>query len=274
MMVLRHGAICRPCGCHDMVTRNLNVRPRGALAGRRALCSGDCTMLHFEHFTHISFDCYGTLIDWETGILAAVTPVVARRGIALEAEQLLRLYARYEAEQEVGPYKPYRDVLCSVMAGIASELGFVPTTSELQTLPDSVGHWPPFADTVAALTRLQARYKLVILSNIDDAMFAATNPLLQVAFDAVITAQQVGSYKPALQNFQFALNRLGVLPQHVLHVAQSLYHDHVPAKTLGLTTVWVNRQSRIPGTGLTLPAQARPDLAVPDLRSLVDMMGL
>jgi len=231
-------------------------------------------VIPFEHFTYLTFDCYGTLIDWETGILAAVRPILARRGIAAEAEQILRLYVKYEAEQEAGPYKPYRDVLQGVTAGIADELGFVPTAAELQALPDSVGHWPPFADTVAALTRLQTRYKLVIISNIDDAMFADTNALLHVTFDDIITAQQVGSYKPALQNFHVALARLGI-PQHqVLHVAQGLYHDHVPAKALGLTTVWVNRPSRLSGTGLALPVQVTPDLEVPDLRSLVDLMGL
>src|SRR5712691_9977198 len=121
-------------------------------------------MVHFEHFTHLTFDCYGTLIDWETGILTAVMPVLARRGIAAEAEQLLQLYVKYEAEQEAGPYKPYRDVLQGVIAGIGGELGFVPTAAELRALPGSVGHWPPFADTVAALRRLQTRYKLVIIS--------------------------------------------------------------------------------------------------------------
>ena len=231
-------------------------------------------MVPFENFTHLTFDCYGTLIDWETGILTAVLPILARRGIGAEAERLLQLYAKYEAEQEAGPYKPYRDVLQDVMTRIAGELGFVPTAAELQVLPDSVGHWPPFADTVAALTRLQTRYKLVIISNIDDAMFAETNALLHVVFDDIITAQQVGSYKPALQNFHFALARLGVPLQQVLHVAQGLYHDHVPAKALGLTTVWVNRPSRLPGTGLALPVQVSPDLEVPDLQSLVDMMGL
>ena len=231
-------------------------------------------MIPFENFTHLTFDCYGTLIDWETGILEAVRLVLARRGITAEAEQLLRLYVKYEAAQEAGSYKPYRDVLQGVMAGIADELGFVPMAAELQALPDSVGHWPPFADTMAALMRLQTRYKLVIISNIDDTMFAETNALLQVVFDDIITAQQVGSYKPALQNFHVALARLGVPPQQVLHVAQSLHHDHAPAKALGLTTVWVNRPSRLPGTGLALPVQVTPDLEVPDLQSLVALMGL
>ena len=231
-------------------------------------------MVQFDNFTHLTFDCYGTLIDWESGILAAVQSVLARRGIAAEAEHILRLYVKHEAEQEAGPYKPYRDVLQGVMAGIAAALGFAPTTAELQALPDSVGHWPPFADTVAALTRLQTRYKLVIISNIDDAMFAATNTLLQVTFAEIITAQQVGSYKPARRNFHVALARLGVPQQQVLHVAQGLYHDHVPAKALGLTTVWVNRPSRLPGTGLALPVQVTPDLEVPDMQSLAELMGL
>lgn len=122
-------------------------------------------MVHFEHFTYLTFDCYGTLIDWETGILAAVMPLLARRGVAAEAEQILRLYVKYEAQQEAGPYKPYRAILQGVMTGIAGALGFVPTAVELPALPASVGHWPPFADTVAALTRLQTRYKLAIISN-------------------------------------------------------------------------------------------------------------
>jgi len=231
-------------------------------------------VISFENFTHLTFDCYGTLIDWETGILEAMRLVLAHRGITAEAERLLRLYVKHEAVQEAGPYKPYREVLQGVMAGIAGELGFVPTAAELRALPDSVGHWPPFSDTVAALRRLQTRYKLVIISNIDDAMFAETNTLLQVVFDDIITAQQVGSYKPALQNFHFALARLGVPLQQVLHVAQSLHHDHAPAKALGLTTVWVNRPSRLSGTGLALPVQVTPDLEVPDLQSLVALMGL
>ena len=230
--------------------------------------------MDFATFTHLTFDCYGTLIDWETGILAAVTPILARHGVVADAETILQLYVKYEAQQEAGSYKPYREVLQGVMAGMASELGFTPTVSELQSLPDSVGRWPSFADTVAALTRLQTRYKLAIVSNIDDAMFAATNILLQVEFEHIITAQQVRSYKPAPRHFQVALERLGVPQQHVLHVAQSLYHDHVPARALGLTTVWVQRPSRLAGTGLALPAQTVPDLAVPDLQSLIDMMGL
>jgi 2-haloacid dehalogenase len=229
--------------------------------------------LDFQRFTHLTFDCYGTLIDWETGILTALRAIVGRHGVIADEEQILRLYTQYEAQQESGEYRPYRKVLEEVTEGIASELGFAPTPQDRAALADSVGLWPPFPDTVAALVRLKARYKLVILSNIDDTLFAATQQWLKVPFDVVITAQQVRSYKPARAHFQTAVQRLGAQPEQILHVAQSLYHDHVPAKALGFSTVWVNRPSRLTGTGLALPAHVIPDLEVPDLESLADMMG-
>lgn len=231
-------------------------------------------MIDFTQFTHLTFDCYGTLIDWETGILNAVTTVLTRHGVVATPEQILQRYAQFEAEEEAGPYKPYSEVLRGVMAQLATTLGFAPSAADLEALPASVGEWPPFADTVAALQRLKQRYKLVIISNIDDTLFAQSNKLLQVEFDAIITAQQVGSYKPNPANFHFALRRLGVDQRQVLHVAQSLFHDHVPAKALGFTTVWVNRASRLPKTGLALPATVTPDLEVPDMQSLVAAMGL
>ena len=231
-------------------------------------------MLDFNRFTHLTFDCYGTLIDWETGILRAVQPVLQRHGLMALDTAILQLYARHEAEIEAGPYVPYREVLRGVMAGLAAELGFRPDEAELNVLAGSVGEWPPFADTVESLQRLQRRYKLVILSNIDDDLFAATQRQLGVEFDEVITAQQVGSYKPAPAHFETAIARLGVPVSQILHVAQSRYHDHVPAKALGFATVWVNRPSLLPGVGLTMPAEASPDLETPDLRTLVEQMGL
>ena len=231
-------------------------------------------MIAFDRFSHLTFDCYGTLIDWESGILAALRPVFANRNLQVEAERILRLYAKYEATEEAGPYKPYQEVLRGVMAGLAAEFGFDPTVQELEALPNSVRRWPPFPDSVAALNTLQQHnYRLVILSNIDDALFAESNRLLQVQFDAVITAEQVRSYKPSAQNFKYALTRLGASQGQVLHVAQSIYHDHVPAKGLGFTTVWVNRKSLVPGVGVALPANATPDLEVPDMKSLVEAMG-
>jgi len=226
-------------------------------------------MLDFTRFTHLTFDCYGTLIDWENGILDAVGPVLQRHGVNASPVEVLRLYTKMEAEQEARPYQRYRDVLRQVMIGFGAALGFQPSAAELEVLPDSIGRWQPFPDTVPALRRLGERFKLVIVSNIDDAMFGNTAKLLGVKFDDVITAEQVRSYKPALVNFEFTLKRLGVPASQILHVAQSLYHDHMPARRLGFGTVWINRPSRLPGTGLALPADVRPHLELPDLQSLV-----
>lgn len=231
-------------------------------------------MIDFEKFTHLTFDCYGTIIDWETGILSAVNPVLERHGVSIEEAEILQLYARLEAEQEAGAYKPYKQVLMGVMDGMGHELGFTPSEADLLALPESVGVWPPFADSVEALQRLQMGFELVILSNIDDDLFAATEAGLGVDFDEVITAQQVESYKPSLLNFQVALERLQVPQEQVLHVAQSLFHDHAPAKQLGFTTVWVNRPSRCPSVGVAKPTQASPDLEIPDLASLVALAGM
>ena len=200
--------------------------------------------------------------------------MLASHGVALEDAGILRLYAQAEAELEAGPYLPYRSVLRGVMARIANALGFQASDADQNALADSVGKWPPFADSATALIRLGKRYKLVILSNIDDDYFAASQRLLPVRFDAVFTAQQIGSYKPSQANFRYALDRLGVGKEQVLHVAQSLYHDHAPAKQLGLRTAWVNRPSVLPGTGVSLPAEVTPDVEVPDLQSLADLLGL
>ena len=231
-------------------------------------------MIEFEKFTHLSFDCYGTIIDWEAGILSAVVPVLERHQVSIEEAEILQLYARFEAEQEAGLYKSYAQVLMGVMEKFGAELGFTPSEADLLALPESVGGWPPFPDSVEALRRLQVGFELVILSNIDDDLFAATEAMLGVEFDEVITAQQVGSYKPSLENFDFALERLQVPQQQVLHVAQSLFHDHAPAKELGFTTVWVNRPSRCPGVGVAPPTQSSPDLEVVDLASLVKLVGI
>jgi 2-haloacid dehalogenase len=231
-------------------------------------------MIEFESFTHLSFDCYGTIVDWETGILSALHKVLERRRVAVEDAELLRLYARFEAEQEAGPYKPYKQVLMGVMASLGAELGFQPSQTDLVALPESVGSWPPFPDSIEALQRLQVAFELVILSNIDEDLFASTEKALGIEFDEVITAERAGSYKPSLRNFELALELLRVPKQQVLHVAQSLFHDHAPAKRLGFTTVWVNRPSRCPGIGVAPPSQASPDLEVPDLGSLAELAGL
>jgi 2-haloacid dehalogenase len=230
-------------------------------------------MLDFDRSTHLTFDCYGTLIDWERGILAALRPVLDRHRIALTDDQALELYGEFESAAEAGPYRPYRDVLAMVMDGFGERLGFAPSADERASLAASVGDWPPFPDTVAALRALARRFRLVILSNVDDDLFAGSAKRLGVEFAAVITAQQVGSYKPDPRNFRALLDRLDIPPDRVLHVAQSLFHDIAPAHALGLTTVWVNRRHDRPGSGATPPATARPDLEVPDLATLAHLTG-
>jgi 2-haloacid dehalogenase len=206
--------------------------------------------------------------------LSVLRPLLAAHNASLPDDDILERFARLETAAETGAYRPYREVLSHVLAGFASELHFTPTPPERDSLAASLAHWPPFADTVAALQALRKRYKLAIISNIDDDLFAHSARHLQVAFDWVITAQQAQSYKPSQRNFMVALERLAVPRTHILHVAQSLYHDIAPAAQLGLATVWVNRRHGRPGAGATPPAYATPDLEVPDLRTLVTMMGL
>ena len=228
-------------------------------------------MLDFSQFRCLTFDCYGTMMDWESGILAALQPIMRRHGKQVTDSQLLSMYADLESQAERGSYQPYRDVLRSVVAGIARKLGFTPTFDEIDSLPNSVDSWQPFPDTVAALRRLKTRYQLGVISNVDDDLFAATARVLEVPFDFVITAQQARSYKPSPNNFQLAFSTIGLPRDQILHVAQSLHHDHVPARQLGLKSVWVNRPRRVVGASAVPPAEANPDLTVGDLRSLANM---
>jgi 2-haloacid dehalogenase len=229
-------------------------------------------MLDFDRYEYLTFDCYGTLIDWERGILTAIHPLLAKHGVKISDDELLERYGDLESAAEGGEYHSYKETLAIVMDGFAQYYGFTLAPGERESLASSVGNWPPFADSVEALGILASRYKLVILSNIDDDLFALSAKHLQVQFAEVITAQQVGSYKPNHGHFRVALERLGP-KERILHVAQSLFHDIVPAKEVGLTTVWVNRRHDRPGFGATPPAEARPDLEVPDLRTLAGMVG-
>lgn len=228
--------------------------------------------LDFNNFDILTFDCYGTLIDWEGGILAALRPLLERHGAARSDDAILELFGELEAAAEAGPYLSYRDVLATVADGFGARLGFTPTPDEREAFATSVGDWPAFPDTVAALRTLGRHSKLAILSNVDDALFAESAKRLHADFDAVITAQQVGSYKPNPRNFQVAIERVGAPRARILHVAQSLFHDIAPAKAAGLTTVWVNRRHDRPGFGATPPAAATPDLEVPDLATLARLV--
>lgn len=229
--------------------------------------------MNFDQFRVLTFDCYGTLIDWETGILNALEPILLAHQVKIEQEAVLELFGALESEAERGEYKPYRTVLEMVVEGMGRRLGFTPTEAEKRAFAQSVADWPAFPDSAAALQVLKRKYKLVIISNVDDDLFAFSAQKLQVAFDDVITAQQCRSYKPSLNNFRVAEKRLGVPKAQWLHVAQSLFHDIAPAKEFGLQTVWVNRRQGKPGFGAAPPAQAQPDLEVPDLATLAGLMS-
>lgn len=220
-------------------------------------------MLSFSRFHALTFDCYGTLIDWETGLLAALRPILRAHGSKLRDEQILALYAELEPAAQ-NPYRRYREVLEEVVRGFGERLGFQASEAEARSLPDSLKNWTPFPDTVAALQKLKTRYRLAIISNTDDELFAGTAPHLQVKFDQVITAEQARAYKPSLAPFHLALERLALPREQVLHVGQSIYHDVVPARSLGLATVLVRRR----GFGATRAATEKPDLEVADMESL------
>lgn len=226
------------------------------------------TMLDFNRFEILTFDCYGTLINWEAGILGALHKVLSAHGKSVEDSRLLALYGDFEARAEQGPFRPYREVLQSVVQQFGNELGFTPTEAERRSLPESLGRWRPWPDTVSALRQLKTGYRLAVLSNVDDDLFAATRPQLEVKFDEVITAQQAQAYKPSLKLFELALSRINTPAHRVLHVGQSIYHDVVPAQSLGLATVWVNRPSARSGVGAVKLAEAKPDLTVSSLKEL------
>ena len=225
------------------------------------------TDLDYGDFDALTFDCYGTLIDWETGILAAlraVLPALARvdRGILLDE------YANAEAALEAGPYARYRAVAGEAMSVVARAHGAEPTPDEVARLGASVADWPAFADSHAALLRLATRFRLGVLTNCDDDLFAASNRRLGVDFDWIVTAQQVGSYKPDERNFAALVERLGadgIVKERILHVAQSLFHDHAPAQRLGFRSVWIDRRHDRPGAGATPPADAHPDATFPSM---------
>lgn len=233
----------------------------------------------FTRFRVLSFDCYGTLIDWETGILSALRPILDAHGKSLDDAALLELYGELEADAEAEhgqSFQNYHDVLRSVVVGVGERLGFAASENEASSLAASVPNWKPFPDTIEALQKLKTRYRLAVISNIDDALFAASARQLEVEFDYVITAQQSRAYKPSLKIFYLAQQRLGLPPEQWLHVGQSVYHDVIPAKSLGIATVWANRASRRHGIGAVRSASGQPDLEVPDLevpdlRTLADL---
>ena len=225
-------------------------------------------MLDFNRFEVFTFDCYGTLINWEDGILGCLRRILAAHDKNIDDATILQLYGDFEARAEHGEYRRYREVLQSVVQQFGAQLGFTPTDEEFNSLPDSLPQWKPWPDTVTALREMKKLFRLAIVSNVDDDLFAATQPQLGVEFDHVITAQQANAYKPSLKIFELALSRVGVPAHRILHIGQSLYHDVLPAQSLGLATVWVNRPSARASVGAVKSADGRPDLQISSLAEL------
>lgn len=226
-------------------------------------------MLDFNRFEFLTFDCYGTLINWEAGLLPILRSILSGHGKKLDDVTMLKLYGDFELRSEQGTFHPYREVLQSVVRRFGAELGFVPTEEQTRSLPESLPSWQPWPDTVDALRALKSRFRLAIISNVDDDLFAATRPKLEVEFDEVITAQQAQAYKPSHKIFELALKRIKLPPERILHIGQSIYHDVIPAQALGLSTIWVNRPSARPGIGAVKAAKAAPALEVINLADLL-----
>jgi 2-haloacid dehalogenase len=228
--------------------------------------------MSFESIRLITFDCYGTLIDWENGMLAALRPLLSRDGRNVPDLQILELYGEIEAELESGPYLPYRQVLAQTAQEIGRRVGTEVSAEESRAFAESLTRWKPFIDTLPALQSLARRFRLGIISNVDDDLFAETRKkLAPVEFDFVVTAQQMQGYKPARRNFEEAIRRSGLSKDQILHAGQSLYHDIAPANALGIRNVWVNRPSIRPGSGAARPGTATPTYEV---RSMAELSAL
>lgn len=221
--------------------------------------------MKLSDFKVLTFDCYGTLIDWESGMVRALAPLTDQLGGTLTRNAILEAHARHESNQQIQtPYKRYRDVLAVVYRRLAEEWGVTTSWDECLDYGNSVKDWPAFPDSAEALRYLQQHYKLVILSNVDNESFAESNKKLGVQFDAIYTAEDIGSYKPADRNFEYMLAMLkarGYEKSAILHTAESLFHDHAPANRHGLTSCWIYRRHQQPGFGATMPLEVLPTYA-------------
>lgn len=235
--------------------------------------SGDLGMIDFSQFEVISFNCYGTLIDWETGILACLQPMLKKHGVEIENEVLLEEFAKFELVTQKRHFQSYTDVLRHVVALFGRQYRFQPTDAELDTIWESIPLWEPFSDSIQALRALEPHYDLAIISNITDSLLSFSVQKLEVEFDWLITAEQAHAYKPALTTFQYALGRIGIPKRRVLHVAQSCFHDIAPTSRLGMKNVLVNRRRGREGSGATWPSPATANYEIPNLSTLVDLLA-
>jgi 2-haloacid dehalogenase len=233
-------------------------------------------MPRLSDYQVLTFDCYGTLIDWETGIVRAIGPWLEGQGVSATRDQILAAFAAAEAPQQAQtPGLRYPELLARVHAALAKRFGVAPDTAAAHAFGRSIPDWPPFPDSADALAYLKQHYRLVILSNVDRASFAHSARKLGVEFDAVYTAEDVGSYKPDARNFEYMLARLadqGIAREQILHTAESLYHDHIPAKRFGLATCWIHRRAGQAGHGATRPPEVEvsPDFRFATLGEMAD----
>ena len=221
--------------------------------------------MRLADFDTLTFDCYGTLIDWETGISAALEPLAARTGREIAAEERIAAFGRHEHDKQARtPGALYPEILAGVHAAIAREWGLDPDPGLAQAFGDSVPEWPAFPDSAAALRYLKRHFRLAILSNVHLAGFAASNEKLEVEFDAIYTAEDIGSYKPDPRNFQYMLKHLerdfGVTKDRILHTAESLFHDCATARSLDLATAWIHRRAAAGGFGATRAVEEPPEV--------------
>ena len=225
-----------------------------------------------DDFDALTFDTFGTLIDWESGIVAAARPVLVAHGVGLSEEALLAIFARREHAFE-DPFHPYREVLGMTLGAISDELGFEPTDRERADFGASVANWPAFADSASALARLRTKYRLYTITNCDDDLYEGPAAKLGNPWDGIFAAGTIGSYKPDPANFLYAFERIPFPKERILHVAQSLFHDHQTAQALGMRSVWVNRRGEAPtGGGATPATTAHFDLEVPDMATLARLL--
>ncbi|MGT2509585.1 haloacid dehalogenase type II [Cupriavidus basilensis] len=210
----------------------------------------------------LTFDCYGTLIDWERGMIDGLSPLLQRLDREISRDEVLELHALHEAaQQRQTPTKPYREVLAVVYRRIAEEFGLAVPWDECLAYGDSIRRWPAFHDSASVLQYLKKHFKLVVLTNIDNQSFAHSNEKLQVEFDAIYTADDIGYYKPSLANFEYMLEkqaRMGIEKKDILHVAESMFHDHGPANEIGLASCWIFRRFDQPGFGATRKPSLMP----------------
>lgn len=233
--------------------------------------------MRLTDFKVLAFDCYGTLIDWESGIYTALQPLLTAAGMTLSRDEVLERFAWHEADQEEKtPGMIYSELLGIVYGRLAKEWKTEVTAADMARFGASVPDWPAFPDSAEALHYLKQHYKLIILSNVDRESFKGSNKHLQVAFDAICTAQDIGTYKPSPNNFAYLIRQveaMGFSKSDILMTAQSLFHDHVPANRAGIASAWIDRRHAVEGWGATMKPETLPHIDF-HVRTMAELVAL